>query len=158
MNLLVEDWGGKYQVQEISAKTGQGVDLLLEKVLLEAELMELKANPKRPAIGTVIESSLDKGRGYVAKLLVQNGTLRQGDVIVAGPVFGKVKAMYNERNQLVKEAGPSTPILVLGLTGAPQAGEKFMVYADEKEARNIANKRQQLQREIGLRTQKTYHT
>lgn len=154
MNLLVEDWGGKYQVQEISAKTGQGVDLLLEKVLLEAELMELKANPKRPAIGTVIESSLDKGRGYVAKLLVQNGTLRQGDVIVAGPVFGKVKAMYNERNQLVKEAGPSTPILVLGLTGAPQAGEKFMVYADEKEARNIANKRQQLQREIGLRTQK----
>lgn len=154
MNLLVEDWGGKYQVQEISAKTGQGVDLLLEKVLLEAELMELKANPKRPAMGTVIESSLDKGRGYVAKLLVQNGTLRQGDVLVAGPVYGKVKAMYNERNQLVKEAGPSTPILVLGLTGAPQAGDKFQVYEDEKEARNIANKRQQLQREIGLRTQK----
>ncbi len=154
MNLLVEDWGGKYQVQEISAKTGQGVDLLLEKVLLEAELMELKANPKRPAIGTVIESSLDKGRGYVAKLLVQNGTLRQGDILVAGPVYGKVKAMYNERNQLVKEARPSTPILVLGLTGAPQAGEKFMVYADEKEARNVANRRQQLQREIGLRTQK----
>lgn len=154
MNLLVEDWGGKYQVQEISAKTGQGVDLLLEKVLLEAELMELKANPKRPAVGTVIESSLDKGRGYVAKLLVQNGTLRQGDVLVAGPVYGKVKAMYNERNQLVKEAGPSTPILVLGLTGAPQAGDKFQVYTDEKEARNIANKRQQLQREIGLRTQK----
>ncbi|MGC8865408.1 MAG: translation initiation factor IF-2 [Bacteroidales bacterium] len=154
MNLLVEDWGGKYQVQEISAKTGQGVDLLLEKVLLEAELMELKANPKRPAVGTVIESSLDKGRGYVAKLLVQNGTLRQGDVLVAGSVFGKVKAMYNERNQLVKEVGPSSPILVLGLTGAPQAGDKFQVYADEKEARNIANKRQQLQREIGLRTQK----
>lgn len=154
MNILVEDWGGKYQCQEISAKTGQNVDLLLEKVLLEAELLDLKANPKRPATGTVIESSLDKGRGYVAKILVQNGTLHQGDIIVAGSVYGKVKAMYNERNQMVKEAGPSSPILILGLTGAPQAGDKFSVFLDDKEAKAVANKRQQLQREMEIRTQK----
>jgi len=154
LNILVEDWGGKYQCQEISAKTGQNVDLLLEKVLLEAELLDLKANPKRPAIGTVIESSLDKGRGYIAKILVQNGTLHQGDIIVAGNVYGKIKAMYNERNQFVKEVGPSSPILILGLSGAPQAGDKFNVFLDDKEAKAVANKRQQLQREMEIRTQK----
>ncbi|HRC67568.1 MAG TPA: translation initiation factor IF-2, partial [Bacteroidales bacterium] len=154
LNILVEDWGGKYQCQEISAKTGQNVDLLLEKVLLEAELLDLKANPKRPAIGTVIESSLDKGRGYIAKILVQNGILHQGDIIVAGNVYGKIKAMYNERNQFVKEVGPSSPILILGLSGAPQAGDKFNVFLDDKEAKAVANKRQQLQREMEIRTQK----
>jgi len=154
MNLLVEDWGGKYQCQEISAKSGINIDELLEKVLLEAELLELKANPKRPSLGTVIESALDKGRGYLAKLLVQNGTLKQGDILVAGTVYGKVKAMYNERNQMVKNAGPSTPILVLGLNGAPQAGDKFNVFLDDKEAKNVVAKRLQLQREVGLRTQK----
>lgn len=154
MNLLVEEWGGKYQCQEISAKNGLNIDELLEKVLLEAELLDLKANAKRPALGTVIESALDKGRGYLAKLLVQNGSLKQGDILVAGTVYGKVKAMYNERNQMVKTAGPSTPILVLGLNGAPQAGDKFNVFLDDKEAKNIVAKRQQLQREVGLRTQK----
>lgn len=154
MNILVEDWGGKYQSQEISAKKGINVDLLLEKVLLEAELLDLKANPNRNAVGTVIESSLDKGRGYVAKILVQNGTIHIGDIVLAGTTYGRVKAMYNERNQLVKSAGPSSPILLLGLNGAPQAGDKFNVMAEEKDAKEIATKRLQLQREQGLRTQK----
>ncbi|GAB1403444.1 hypothetical protein MASR1M74_06220 [Lentimicrobium sp.] len=153
-NILVEDWGGKYQSQEISAKKGTNVDLLLEKVLLEAELLELKANPKRPANGTILESSLDKGRGYVAKILVQTGTLKQGDLVMAGITLGQVKAMYNERNQLIKEAGPSTPLLLLGLNGAPQAGDIFKVMQDEREAKNIVAKRHQLQREQGIRTQK----
>jgi translation initiation factor IF-2 len=131
-----------------------GVDELLEKVLLEAEMLELKANPNKPATGTVLEASLDKGRGFVANILVQNGTLRKGDVLVAGPVYGKVKALYNERNKLIDEAGPATPALLLGLTGAPQAGDLFKVYKDEKEARAIANKRQQLLREQSLRTKK----
>ncbi len=154
MNILVEDWGGKYQCQEISAKKGTNIDQLLDKVLLESELLELKGNPNKGAVGTVIESSLDKGRGYVAKLLVQNGTIRIGDYILAGATSGKVKAMYNERNQLVKEAGPSAPVLLLGLNGAPQAGDGFNVMKDEKEAKAIANKRMQLQREQGIRTQK----
>ena len=154
MNILVEDWGGKYQSQEISAKLGTNVNILLEKVLLEAEMLSLKANPKRLALGTVIESSLDKGRGYVAKLLVQNGTLRVGDIVLAGSTYGKVKAMYNERNQQQKNAGPSSPILMLGLNGAPQAGDEFNVMTDEKEVKAIANKRLQLQREQGIRTQK----
>jgi len=153
-NILVEDWGGKYQSQEISAKKGLNVDLLLEKVLLEAELLDLKANPNRLAIGTVLESSLDKGRGYVAKILVQNGTLNPGDLVLAGTMYGKVKAMYNERNMPIKEAGPSTPLLLLGLNGAPQAGDTFKVMRDEREAKNIATKRLQLQREQGIRTQK----
>jgi len=153
-NILVEDWGGKYQSQEISAKKGINVGLLLEKVLLEAEMLELKANPSRPATGTVIESSLDKGRGYVAKLLVQNGTLKIGDIVLAGSCYGKVKAMYNERNQLIKEAGPSIPLLLLGLNGAPQAGDVFNVMSDEREVKAIATKRLQLQREQGIRTQK----
>jgi len=154
MNILVEDWGGKYQSQEISAKQGINVDQLLDKVLLEAELQELKANPHRLATGTVIESSLDKGRGYVAKVLVQNGTLHVGDLVLAGAHVGKVKAMYNERNQKVDLAGPSAPVLFLGLDGAPQAGDKFAVMKDEREAKAIANKRQQLQREQGIRSQK----
>jgi len=154
MNILVEDWGGKYQSQEISAKKGLNVDKLLEKVLLEAELLDLKANPHRQATGSVIESSLDKGRGYVAKVLVQDGTLRVGDFVLAGSTVGKVKAMYNERNQLVTEAGPSVPVLLLGLNGAPQAGDVFNVMRDERESKNIANRRLQLQREQGLRTQK----
>ncbi len=154
LNILVEDWGGKYQSQEISAKAGSGIEILLDKVLLEAEMLDLKANPGRKATGTIIESSLDKGRGYVAKLLVQNGTLRNGDIILAGSHYGKVKAMYNERNQLIKEAGPATPLLVLGINGAPQAGDIFKVMEDEREAKNIASKRMQLQREQGLRTQK----
>ncbi len=154
MNILVEDWGGKYQCQEISAKKGTNIDQLLDKVLLESELLELKGNPNKSAVGTVIESSLDKGRGYVAKLLVQNGTIRIGDYILAGGTSGKVKAMYNERNILVKEAGPSAPVLLLGLNGAPQAGDGFNVMKDEKEAKAIANKRTQLQREQGIRTQK----
>ncbi|MEI6061423.1 MAG: translation initiation factor IF-2 [Bacteroidota bacterium] len=154
LNILVEDWGGKYQSQEISAKKGINVTELLDKVLLEAELLDLHANPDARASGTVIESSLDKGRGYVAKLLVQNGTLKLGDFILAGSVYGKVKAMYNERNLPVKEAGPSAPVLLLGLTGAPQAGDKFKVMLDEREAKQIATKRQQLQREQGIRTQK----
>jgi len=154
MNYLVEEWGGKYQSQDISAKKGIGVDELMEKVLLEAELLDLKANPERNAIGSVIESSLDKGRGYVATVLVQNGTLHVGDVILAGTHYGKVKAMFNERNQRVKEAGPSTPVLILGLNGAPTAGDTFNVLETEQEAREIAGKREQLQRELGLRTKK----
>jgi translation initiation factor IF-2 len=154
MNILVEDWGGKYQSQEISAKMGLNVNLLLDKVLLEAELLELKANPDRLALGTVLESSLDKGRGYVAKVLVQNGTLNIGDMVLAGAHFGRVKAMYNERNQRIDTAGPATPVLLLGLDGAPQAGDKFNVMKDEREAKAIANKRLQLQREQGIRSQK----
>ena len=154
MNILVEDWGGKYQCQEISAKKGLNVDKLLEKVLLETDLLELKANPNKPAIGAVIESSLDKGRGYLATVLVQEGTLRQGDVMLCGSYYGRVKSMFNERGQKVTEAGPSTPVSVLGLNGAPAAGEKFNVLADEKEAKNIANKREQLLRIQGIKTQK----
>ena len=154
MNILVEEWGGKVQSQEISAKQGIGVDELLEKVLLEAEMLDLKGNPNRLAKGTVIESALDKGRGYVAKILVQEGTLRVGDMVLAGTTYGKVKAMFNERNQPLKEAGPSTPLLLLGLNGAPQAGDNFNVMTDEREVKTIANRRQQLQREMGIRTQK----
>ena len=154
MNILVEDWGGKYQSQEISAITGQGVDELLEKVLLEAELLELKANPDKPGKGTVIEASLDKGRGYVATILVQDGTVKKGDILIAGPVFGHVKAMFNERNEKVNSAGPSTPVLLLGLNGAPKAGDTVNVMKDEKEAKAIVNKRQQLIREQALRSQK----
>ncbi len=154
MNILVEDWGGKYQCQEISAKKGINVDKLLEKVLLEAEILELKANPKRLASGAVIESSLDKGRGYLATVLVQQGTLHVGDCILCGSFYGRVKSMYNECNQKVKEAGPSTPVFVLGLNGAPAAGEKFVVMADEKEAKSIAQKREQLLRIQGIKTQK----
>ena len=154
MNLLVEDWGGKIQSQEISAKKGINIDLLLEKVLLETEMLELQGNPNKRAKGTIIESSLDKGRGYVAKILVQDGTIRQGDVVLAGSTYGRVKAMYNERNKLMKEAGPSTPVLLLGLNGAPQAGDMFNVMSSEKEAKDLANRRTQLQREQGLRTQK----
>ena len=155
MNILVEDWGGKYQSQEISAKTGMNIEQLLEKVLLEAEMLELKSNPKKRALGTVIESSLDKGRGYVTNLLVEGGTLRVGDAILAGQYSGKVKAMFNERGARVKEAGPAIPVSVLGLDGAPTAGDKFHCFEDEKEARAIATKRQQLQREQGVRSQKT---
>ncbi|TFH35861.1 MAG: translation initiation factor IF-2, partial [Bacteroidia bacterium] len=154
MNYLVEDWGGKYQSQEISAKAGLNIDLLLEKVLLEAELLDLKANPAKRASGTVIESSLDKGRGFVATILVKSGTLRIGDVVLAGTHYGHIKAMYNERGIRILEAGPSTPVLILGLNGAPQAGDKFNVMETEKEAKEITNKRTQLQREQGLRTQK----
>ena len=154
MNILVEDWGGKYQCQEISAKKGINVDLLLEKVLLEAEMLELKANPNRRAAGAVIESSLDKGRGYLATILVQNGTLRVGDVMLSGCYTGRVKAMFNERGQKVESAGPSTPVSVLGLNGAPTAGETFNIMADEKEAKDIANKREQLIRIQGIKTQK----
>lgn len=154
MNYLVEDWGGKYQSQDISAKKGTGVAELMEKVLLEAEMLDLKANPNRKATGSIIESSLDKGRGYVATVLVQNGTLRVGDIILAGTHFGKIKAMFNERNQRIKEAGPSTPALILGLNGAPTAGDTFNVMETEHEAREIATKREQLQRELGLRTKK----
>ena len=154
MDILVEEWGGKYQTQEVSAKTGQGVPELLEKVLLESEILELKANPKRNAKGAVIESELDKGRGYVSTLLVQSGTMRVGDVILAGPHSGKVKAMYNERGQSVLEAGPSIPVSVLGLSGAPSAGDTFNIMDDEREARNVATKRLQLQREQGTRVKK----
>ena len=154
MNLLVEEWGGKYQSQEISAKKGLNVDQLLEKILLEAELLDLKANPEREANGTIIEASLDKGRGYVATLLVQNGTLGVGDIVVSGQHFGRVKAMFNERNKKMEEAGPSAPALILGLNGAPQAGEKFKVYEDEAEAKEIAYKRAQILREQGIRTKK----
>jgi len=154
MNLLVEEWGGKYQSQDISAKKGLNVDLLLEKVLLEAEILELKGNPNKRAKGTILESSLDKGRGYVAKILVQDGTIRTGDPVLAGSTYGRVKAMYNERNQIVKEAGPSTPVLLLGLNGAPQAGDTFNVMENEKEAKDLAAKRFLLQREQGIRTQK----
>ncbi|MPM13412.1 Translation initiation factor IF-2 [bioreactor metagenome] len=154
MNLLVEDWGGKFQSQEIDAKHGLNVDALLEKVLLESDLLELKANPEKLATGTVIESSLDKGRGYTATILVQAGTLHVGDIILAGSFYGRVKAMFNERNQPVKEAGPSTPVMILGLNGAPAAGDKLSSYKDEKTAKDIALKRQQLIREQSLRTQK----
>ena len=154
MNFLVEEWGGKYQSQDISAKKGTGVHDLLEKVLLEAEMLDLKANPDRKATGSIIESSLDKGRGYVATMLVANGTLKMGDIVLAGTSYGKVKAMFNERNQRIKEAGPSEPVLILGLNGAPAAGDTFHVIETEQEARDIANKREQLQREQGLRTQK----
>ena len=152
MNYLVEDWGGKYQSQDISAKKGIGVDDLMEKVLLEAEMLELKANPNRKAVGSIIESSLDKGRGYVATVLVQNGTLRVGDTILAGTHYGKVKAMFNERNQRITEAGPATPTLILGLNGAPTAGDTFNVMDSDQEAREIATKREQLQREQRERT------
>ena len=154
MNYLIEEWGGKYQSQDISAKKGIGVEELMEKVLLEADMLDLKANPNRNATGSIIESSLDKGRGYIATVLVDNGTLRVGDIILAGTHFGKVKAMFNERNQRIKEAGPSSPALILGLNGAPTAGDKFNVMETDQEARQIANKREQLQRELGLRTQK----
>lgn len=154
MNFLVEDWGGKYQSQDISAKAGTGIDELLEKVLLEAELLELKANPNRRAVGTIIESTLDKGRGYVATVLVETGTLKAGDIVLAGQYFGHVKAMFNERNQRIEEAGPAEPAIILGLNGAPQAGDKFNVMENERDARNVATKREQLAREQGLRTQK----
>lgn len=154
MNILVEDWGGKYQVQEVAAKLGKNIDKLLEKVLLEAELLELKANPEKRATGTVIESELDKGRGYVTTLIVLAGTLKVGDVVLAGPYSGKVKALFNERGAPIKEAGPSMSAQILGLSGAPSSGDRFNVMSDEREARDIANKRQQLQREQGIRTQK----
>ena len=154
MNILTEAWGGKYQSQEISAKKGLGVDKLLEKVLLETDLLDLKANPNKNAVGAVIESSLDKGRGYLATVLVQDGTLKTGDMVLSGSYFGRVKAMFNERGQKVKEAGPSTPVSILGLNGAPSAGDKFNVMSDEKEAKAIANKREQLLRIQGIKTQK----
>jgi translation initiation factor IF-2 len=154
MNYLVEDWGGKYQSQEISAKKGIGVEELLEKVLLEADLLDLKANPNRKAVGSIIESSLDKGRGYVSTILVENGTLKVGDVVLAGTHYGRVKAMFNERNQKIDKAAPSEPALILGLNGAPQAGDTFNVLDTDQEAREIATRREQLQRELGLRTQK----
>jgi translation initiation factor IF-2 len=154
MNILVEAWGGKFQNQELSAKQGLNVDALLEKVLLESELLDLKANPNREGTGTIIEASLDKGRGFVATILVQNGTLRQGDLILSGQFYGRVKAMFNERNQRIEVAPPSTPVVILGLNGAPQAGEKFKVYEDESEAKELATKRSQLLREQGLRTRK----
>ena len=154
MNLLVEDWGGKYQSQEISAKTGQGVDELLEKVLLESEILELKANPNKNAVGTVIEASLDKGRGYVSTIMIQAGTLSIGDVMLAGQHYGRVKAMFDHKGKKLKEAGPSTPVLMLGLSGAPQAGDTIKVYDTEREAREIANSREQIQREQSLRTKK----
>ena len=154
MNILVEEWGGKFQCQEISAKQGTNIEDLLEKVVLEAELLELKANPNRPALGTVIESSLDKGKGYISTVLVENGTLKVGDIIVGGSYSGKVKALFSETGEKVKECGPATPVILLGLNGAPQSGEKFNVVSDEKEAKEIANRRMQLQREQGVRTQK----
>ena len=154
MNLLVEEWGGKYQSQDISAKTGLGIDELLDKVLLEAEMLELKANPDRIAIGTVLESSLDKGRGYVTNILVEKGTLKQGDLILSGHYYGKVKAMHNEHGKKIKAVGPATPVSIIGLNGAPNAGDKFNVLTDEKEAKQIASKREQLQREQGVRTKK----
>lgn len=154
MNLLVEEWGGKYQSQEIAAKKGLNIDKLLEKILLEAELLELKANPEREATGTIIEASLDKGRGYVATLLVENGTLNAGDLVVSGQYYGRVKAMFNERNKREDKAGPSAPAVILGLNGAPQAGEKFRVYDDEAEAKDIANRRAQILREQGMRAKK----
>ena len=154
MNILTEAWGGKYQSQEISAKKGLNVDKLLEKVLLETDLLDLKANPKKKGVGAVIESSLDKGRGYLATVLVQNGTLKTGDMVLSGCYYGRIKAMFNERGQKVKEAGPSTPVSILGLNGAPSAGDKFNVMTDEKEAKAIANKREQLIRIQGIKTQK----
>ena len=154
MNLLVEDWGGKIQSHDISAKTGQGIDELLEKILLEAEMLDLKANPEKRALGTVVEAYLDKGRGYVSTILVQEGTLKVGDYVLAGKNSGKIKAMFNERGNELKVAGPSTPVSILGLDGAPQAGDRFHVFEDEREAKQIAAKRSQLQREQSVRTQK----
>lgn len=154
INILVEDWGGKYQCQHVSAKTGEGIDELLDKVLLEAELLELKANPNKAAVGSVVEASLDKGRGYVSTIMVQAGTLRVGDVLLAGPYFGKVKAMFDHRGHKVEAAGPSTPVQMLGLDGAPQAGDKFNVMTSDREAREIANKREQILREQSIRTKK----
>jgi translation initiation factor IF-2 len=154
INILVEDWGGKYQVEEISAKTGKGIDDLLEKVLLEAELLNLRANPNKQALGSVIEASLDKGRGFVASVMVENGTLRIGDILVAGANYGRVKAMFDDTGSRIKEAGPATPVQVLGLDGAPQAGEKFQVMENDREAREVANKRSQLAREQSIRTKK----
>jgi translation initiation factor IF-2 len=154
MNFLVEDWGGTYQSQDISAHSGEGIEGLLEKILLEAEVLDLKANPKKKAVGTLLEASLDKGRGYVTKILVQNGTLKIGDPMVSGDFSGKIKAMFNERNKRIKEAGPSQPVMVLGLDGAPQAGEKFKVVDSEQEARGIANKRAQISREQANRATK----
>lgn len=154
LNILVEDWGGKYQCQEVSAKTGQGIDELLEKVLLEAELLELRANPNKGGVGTVIEASLDKGRGYLATLMVQSGTMKVGDVVLAGSHYGKVKAMFDHRGNRLKEVGPSTPVQMLGLSGAPQAGDRFNVMESEREAREIANKREQIMREQSVRTKK----
>jgi len=154
LNILVEDWGGKFQSQEISAKKGLNIDLLLEKIGLEAELLELKANPDKDAVGSVIEASLDKGRGYQSTILVQSGTLEQGDMLVCGQYYGKIKAMFNERGQRVEIAGPSTPVQILGLNGAPQAGEKFKVYEDENEAKEVATHRSQIMREQGIRTRK----
>ncbi len=154
MNILVEDWGGKFQSQEISAKKGLNIDLLLEKIGLEAELLDLKANPEREASGSVIEASLDKGRGYVATVLVQNGTLKNGDLVVSGQYFGRVKAMFNERNKRIEDAPPFFTRAAAGLNGAPQAGEKFKVYADESEAKEVANRRGQILREQGIRTKK----
>ena len=154
INILVEDWGGKYQVQEISAKSGLGIDTLLEKVLLEAELLVLKANPDRPASGSIIEATLDKGRGYVTTVMVQNGTLKVGDIMLAGSNYGRVKAMFDDTGKKVKEAGPATPVVILGLDGAPQAGEKFSVFETDREAREVANKRSQIQREQSIRTKK----
>ena len=154
MNYLVEEWGGKYQSQDVSAKKGDGVKELLEKVLLEAELLELKANPNRKATGSVIESTLDKGRGYVSTVLVSNGTLHVGDVVLAGTAHGRIKAMFNERNQRITEAKPAEPVIILGLNGAPQAGDNFNVFDQDHEARDIATRREQLAREQGLRTSK----
>lgn len=154
LNILVEDWGGKYQVQEISAKTGLGIDGLLEKVLLEAELLALRANPDRPASGSIIEATLDKGRGYVTTVMVQNGTLKVGDIMLAGSNYGRVKAMFDDTGKKVKEVGPATPVVILGLDGAPQAGEKFSVFETDREAREVANKRSQIQREQSIRTKK----
>ncbi|CAN5366036.1 translation initiation factor IF-2 [soil metagenome] len=154
MNILVEDWGGKFQSQQISARSGLHVDELLDKILLESDLLELKSNPSKFATGTVIEATLDKGRGYVATILVQNGTLNSGDILVSGQYYGRVKAMFNERNQRVDEAPPSTPVLILGLNGAPQAGETFRVYSDESEAKDISNRRSQIMREQGIRAKK----
>jgi translation initiation factor IF-2 len=154
MNLLVEEWGGKYQSQDISAKKGIGVEELMDKVLLEAELLDLKANPNRKATGSIIESTLDKGRGYVATVLVSNGTLHQGDIVLAGTHYGRIKAMFNERGQRITEVHPGEPCSILGLNGAPQAGDEFNVLPTEQEAREIANKREQLQREQSIRTKK----
>ncbi|MCW5908744.1 MAG: translation initiation factor IF-2 [Chitinophagales bacterium] len=154
MNLLVEEWGGKYQSQEISAKKGLNIDALLDKILIEADLLELKANPNKPAIGSVIEATLDKGRGYTATLLVQSGTLNKGDILVCGPYMGRVKAMFDHTGARIEKAGPSTPVQILGLSGAPQAGEKFKVFDNEQDAKELANKRAQLERETGIRTKK----
>jgi translation initiation factor IF-2 len=154
MNILVESWGGKFQSQEIKCQTRVKCRFIIRENIVEAELLDLKANAQKAASGTIIEASLDKGRGYVATILVQNGTLKQGDIIVSGQYYGRVKAMFNERNQRVTEAPPSTPVVILGLSGAPQAGEKFKVYADESDAKDVSTKRAQISREQGLRARK----